>query len=235
MSTKKRRKNKVTAKQSIKKQELELLDIHPLNDAQERFFDNYAKGKSQVLSGSAGAGKTFLALHSAFNEILTRRKSYRRIVIVRSAVATRDIGHLPGTLEEKSMIYELPYKGVITEIFDNAGAYDILKDNGVVEFMLTSYVRGITLDDTIVIVDEYQNMSAHEADSVMTRLGKNSKIIFCGDTDQTDFTKANEKDIESFMEVLRRIPNRVDFNTFSSKDIVRSGLVRDYIIAKEKK
>ena len=205
MSTKKRKKNKVTAKQSIRKQELDLQEIEPMNHAQELFFANYAKGSSQVLSGSAGVGKTFIALFSVFNEILTRSKSYRRVVIVRSAVATRDIGHLPGSLEEKSMIYELPYKGIISELFDNTGAYELLKEHGVVEFMLTSYVRGITLDDTIVIVDEYQNMSAHEADSVMTRLGKNSKIIFCGDTDQTDFTKNNEKDIDKFMNVLRKI------------------------------
>jgi len=102
--------------------------------------------------------------------------------------------------------------------------------------MLTSYVRGITLDETIVIVDEFQNMTAHEADSVITRLGKNSKIILCGDTNQTDFTKYSEKkDIEVFMNVLRKIPNRVDFNEFSREDIVRSGLVRDYIMAKEDK
>ena len=228
------KKRKITAKQSIRKQELYLEEITPMNDAQGRFFYNYSRGRSQVLSGSAGAGKTFLALYHAFNEILTKRKSYRRIVIVRSAVATRDIGHLPGSLEEKSMIYELPYRGIVTELFDNAGAYDVLKENGVVEFMLTSYVRGITLDETIVIVDEFQNMSAHEADSVMTRLGKNSKIIFCGDTNQTDFTKTGDKDIEIFMDILRSMYSRVDFNHFGSKDIVRSGIVRDYIMAKER-
>ena len=226
----------VSAKQLITKSNLKLEDIEPYTDAQRRFFHNYKDGRSQVLMGSAGVGKTFLAMYSAFDEILHKDNNYKRLVIVRSAVATREVGHLPGDLEEKQMIYELPYRGICSELFNNSSAYDMLKKNEAVQFMLTSYVRGITLDETIVIVDEFQNMTAHEADSVITRLGKNSKIILCGDTNQTDFTKYSEKkDIEVFMNVLRKIPNRVDFNEFSREDIVRSGLVRDYIMAKENK
>ena len=218
----------------MNKHNLNLQEVEPWTEAQASFFKNYESGKSQVMSGSAGVGKTYLALFSAFNEILSGENNFRRVVLVRSAVATRDIGHLPGDLDEKSMIYELPYRGVCSDLFDNGGAYDLMKEHGIVQFMLTSYVRGITLDETIVIVDEFQNLSAHEADSVITRLGKNSKIILCGDTAQTDFTKSTDKkDINKFIRVIKKIPDRVDFNTFSSEDIVRSGLVRDYIMAKE--
>ena len=228
-----KRKATPSAKTLINKQNMELVPIEPLTAVQKEFFDNYDSGKSQVLAGYAGTGKTFISLYKAFDEILRGDKDYRRIVIVRSAVATRDIGHLPGTLEEKSLVYEMPYIGVCNELFGRGDAYGLFKKHGVVEFMLTSYVRGITLDKTIVICDEYQNFSAHEADSIITRLGKDSKIIFCGDTRQTDFTKNGEKDIEEFTKVLRRIPHRFDFNMFKVDDIVRSGLVRDYIKAKE--
>jgi phosphate starvation-inducible protein PhoH len=170
----------------------------------------------------------------AFSEILNSKLNYRRIVIVRSAVATRDIGHLPGTLDEKQAVYEIPYVGICNELFNRGDAYGLMKKNGIVDFMLTSYVRGITLDETIVLVDEFQNMTAHEADSIVTRLGKGSKIIFCGDTCQTDFTRNNEKDIQLFIDVLNRIPQHFNMNEFVSDDIVRSGIVKDYIKAKEK-
>ena len=222
-----------SAKALIKKQHLELQKTTPLTKAQELYFRNYDTGKSQILSGSAGTGKTFIALYSAFNEILHSKKNYRRIVLVRSAVATRDVGHLPGTLEEKQAIYEVPYIGICNELFNRGDTYGLMKKNSIIDFMLTSYVRGITLDETIVIVDEFQNLTAHEADSIVTRLGKDSKIIFCGDTCQTDFTRNNEKDIDLFLEILKRLPKHFDFNTFSTEDIVRSGIVKDYIKEKE--
>ena len=218
----------------MNKQHFELQDAEPLNGKQHEFFANYAGGKSQVLAGSAGTGKTFMTLFKAFEEILKAKVNYRRIVIIRSAVATRDIGHLPGTLEEKQAIYEIPYVGICNELFGRGDAYALMKKNGIIDFMLTSYVRGITLDETIVIVDEYQNLTAHEADSIITRLGKGSKIIFCGDTCQTDFTRNNEKDIDKFLAVVNRMPQWFDINEFESGDIVRSGIVKEYIKTKER-
>lgn len=218
----------------MNKQHFELQDVEPLNGKQHEFFANYAGGKSQVLAGSAGTGKTFMALFKAFEEIVKGKVNYRRIVIIRSAVATRDIGHLPGTLDEKQAIYEIPYVGICTELFGRGDAYPIMKKNGIIEFMLTSYVRGITLDETIVIVDEFQNLTAHEADSIITRLGKGSKIIFCGDTCQTDFTRNNEKDIDKFLAVVNKMPQWFDINEFESGDIVRSGIVKEYIKTKER-
>ena len=223
-----------SAKALVNKQNMKLLKIEPLNKTQASFFNDYKSGRCQVLSGSAGTGKTFIAFWNAFNEILHSDTDYRRIVIVRSAVATRDIGHLPGTLEEKQAIYEIPYIGVMNEIFGRGDAYGLLKKTGAIDFMLTSYVRGITLDKTIVIVDEFQNMTAHELDSIMTRLGKDSKIIFAGDTKQTDFTKHSEKDQELFFKVLNRMDGDFSFHYFGPEDIVRSGIVKRYIQAKEK-
>ncbi len=218
----------------MNKQHFELQDVEPLNGKQHEFFANYAGGKSQVLAGSAGTGKTFMTLFKAFEEILKAKINYRRIVIIRSAVATRDVGHLPGTLEEKQAIYEIPYVGICNELFGRGDAYALMKKNGIIDFMLTSYVRGITLDETIVIVDEFQNVTAHEADSIVTRLGKGSKIIFCGDTCQTDFTRNNEKDIDKFLDVINRMPQWFDINEFESGDIVRSGIVKEYIKTKER-
>ena len=223
----------ISAKSLVNKQNMKLNEIKPLNKAQGLFFDDYQTGKNQVLSGSAGTGKTFIAFWNAFNEIINSKQKYRRIVIVRSAVATRDIGHLPGTLEEKQAIYEIPYMGVLNEIFGRGDAYGLLKKVGAIDFMLTSYVRGITLDETIVIVDEYQNMTSHELDSIITRLGKDSKIIFAGDTAQTDFTKHGEKDHGTFFQVLKRMESDFTFHEFGPEDIVRSGLVKRYIKAKE--
>jgi phosphate starvation-inducible protein PhoH len=218
----------------MNKQHFELQDVEPITGKQHEFFANYEAGKSQILSGSAGTGKTFITLYKAFEEILKAKVNYRRIVIIRSAVATRDIGHLPGTLEEKQAIYEIPYIGICNELFGRGDAYTLMKKNGIIDFMLTSYVRGITLDETIVIVDEFQNLTAHEADSIITRLGKGSKILFCGDTCQTDFTRNNEKDIDMFIDVVKRMPNWFDINEFESGDIVRSGIVKEYIRTKER-
>ena len=229
-----KKKNIISAKALMNKQHLELVSFDPLTDAQDAFFKNYEAGKSQVLAGSAGTGKTFMSLYKAFEEILNTKLNYRRIVIVRSAVATRDVGHLPGTLEEKQAIYEIPYIGICNELFNRGDAYGLMKKNGIIDFMLTSYVRGITLDETIVIVDEFQNLTAHEADSIITRLGKGSKIIYCGDTCQTDFTRNGEKDIKGFIDIVSAMPKWFDINKFTTDDIVRSGIVKDYIKTKER-
>lgn len=212
---------------------LVLKDVSPLTSNQERFFENYKSDKSQLLLGYSGTGKTYVALNRAFEEI-SRGSEYKRVVVVRSAVPTRDIGFLKGTEAEKGAVYELPYKKVCSELFGRDDAYEVLSKHDVMRFMLTSFIRGLTLDNSIVIVDEFQNMTAHEADSILTRIGRNSKIIFCGDILQRDFTKSSEKDIEKFLSVVETLDKSFDFNYFTEEDIVRSGLVKDYIRAKHK-
>jgi phosphate starvation-inducible protein PhoH len=213
---------------------LNLVEINPMTENQSLFFENYKSDKSQVLLGYPGTGKTFMALYKAFQQINDPASEYQRIVIVRSAVPTRDVGFLPGTLAEKGEVYELPYKSICTELFGRSDAYEVLKKHRNIEFITTSFIRGLTLDRSIIIVDEFQNMTAHEADSVITRVGNWSKILLCGDILQRDLSKNSERNIESLLKVLQNMPNVFDFTHFDEDDIVRSGLVGDYIRTKHK-
>lgn len=222
------------AKNAFNDNNLVLKDVAPLTENQAVFFDNYKSDKSQLLLGYSGTGKTFMAIHQACKEIMAG-SDYKRIVIVRSAVPTRDIGFLKGDEAEKGAVYELPYYKVLSELFGRDDAYGILTKHDGIRFMLTSFIRGLTIDNSIVIVDEFQNMTAHEADSVLTRIGHNSKIVICGDILQRDFTSKKDKDIEKFLSVVEGMSNRFDFNYFDEDDIVRSGLVGDYIKAKHKR
>lgn len=221
------------AKNAFTHNGMELMHIDPLTANQARFFENYASDKSQLLLGYSGTGKTFMAMHHAFQDVM-RGDKYRKVVIVRSAVPTRDIGFLKGTEAEKGAVYELPYQAISSELFGRDDAYAVLSHHGGIKFMLTSFIRGLTIDNAVVIVDEFQNMTAHEADSVMTRIGENSKVLICGDILQRDFTKYSEKNIEKFLSVVEKMPSRFDLNYFDENDIVRSGLVGDYIRAKHK-
>ncbi len=228
--------NKKTVSGIMKQHKLSMHKFQSRSHTQQTFWDDVKENpdKSQILWGSAGSGKTFLALRSAFDECLHGDNDYRRVVLIRSAVASRDIGFLPGTLEEKGQVYEKAFQGIIeTDLFQRPGIYETLKDKGSIEFMLTSYARGITWDDSIIITDESQNMSAHELDTIITRLGENSKMYICGDYAQSDFTKNSDKDVERVMEILKEMPHDFSSHTFTTDDIVRSGIVKRYLQRKE--
>jgi phosphate starvation-inducible protein PhoH len=215
-----------------------LLDIDPLTDNQRKLYDAYAEGKHLVAYGCAGTGKTFITLYNALREVLDERTPYEKIYLVRSLVATREIGFLPGSYEDKSDIYQIPYKNMVKYMFQMPSdaefemLYGNLKAQETIKFWSTSFLRGTTLDNSIVIVDEFQNCTAHELDSIITRVGENSKIMFCGDASQSDLQKTNERNgIVDFMNVLRKMPS-IDIIEFGVDDIVRSGLVKEYILAK---
>jgi phosphate starvation-inducible protein PhoH len=215
-----------------------LLDIDPLTDNQRKLFDAYAEGKHLVAYGCAGTGKTFITLYNALREVLDERTPYEKIYLVRSLVATREIGFLPGSYEDKSDIYQIPYKNMVKYMFQMPSdaefemLYGNLKAQETIKFWSTSFLRGTTLDNSIIIVDEFQNCTAHELDSIITRVGENSKIMFCGDASQSDLQKSNERNgIVDFMNILRKMPS-IDIIEFGVDDIVRSGLVKEYIIAK---
>lgn len=216
---------------------LQLKKFYPLTENQKVTFDSYDDGKNLVLHGIAGTGKSFISFYLAIDELLNfegDERVYERVVVVRSVVPTRDMGFLPGKPREKAEIYEAPYQAICTELFGRKDAYNVLKHRGDVEFITTSFIRGVTLNDCIIIVDEMQNMSGHELDSIITRVGKNCRIIFCGDFRQTDFTKENDKSgLLKFIEITKRM-NSFEFVDFDEDDIVRSGLVKSYIIQKEK-
>ena len=215
-----------------------LINIEPLTDNQKRLFDSYSEGKHLVAYGTAGTGKTFITLYNAIKDVLSTDTPYERIYLVRSLVSTREIGFLPGDHEDKADIYQIPYKNMVKYMFqmpsdaDFEMLYGNLKAQESIKFWSTSFIRGTTLDNAIVIVDEFQNLNFHELDSIITRIGENSKIMFCGDASQTDLVKTNDRNgIVDFMNILRKMPS-FDIIEFGIDDIVRSGLVKEYIIAK---
>ena len=212
--------------------------IEPLTENQEQFFAKYKEGQNLVAYGVAGTGKTFITLYNALADVLDSKTPYEKIYIVRSLVSTREIGFLPGDHEDKSTLYQIPYKHMVKYMFempDDASfnmLYGNLKAQGTIDFWSTSFIRGTTFDNAILLVDEFQNLNFHELDSIITRVGENSKIMFCGDATQTDLVKQAEKNgIVEFMRILRNMPS-FDTIEFNAEDICRSGLVKEYIIAK---
>ena len=231
----------MTAKQMKRKKPIGsdlFREIEPLTENQGVLFDSFSEGKNIVAYGAAGTGKTFITLYNALKEVLDLRTPYEKIYIVRSLVATREIGFLPGDHEDKSSLYQIPYKNMVKYMFEMPSDADFdmlygnLKTQGTISFWSTSFIRGTTLDNCIIIVDEFQNLNFHELDSIITRVGENSKIMFCGDATQSDLVKTNEKNgIIDFMKILRNMPS-CDVIEFGVEDIVRSGLCKEYLIAK---
>ena len=216
-----------------------LVDIKPLTKSQEKFFDAYKKGKNIFAYGAAGTGKTFVALYLALREVLDQMTPYENVYVVRSLVSTREIGFLPGDHEDKSFLYQIPYKHMVKYMFEMTSdsefemLYGALKAQETIKFWSTSFIRGTTLDNSIVIVDEMQNLNFHELDSIITRVGENSKILFCGDASQTDLTKTYERNgILDFMKIISAMDEDFESIEFGLEDIVRSGLVRKYLFAK---
>ena len=231
----------LTAKQMKRKKPINsdlLRDIDPLTDNQKVLFESYDKDQNIVAYGAAGTGKTFITLYNALCDVLDQTTPYEKIYIVRSLVATREIGFLPGDHEDKSSLYQIPYKNMVKCMFqmptdaDFEMLYSNLKAQDTISFWSTSFIRGTTLDKAIIIVDEFQNLNFHELDSIITRVGEDSKIMFCGDATQTDLIKTNERNgIIDFMTILRSMPS-VDIIEFGVDDIVRSGLCKEYLLAK---
>lgn len=204
---------------------LHLEEIEPLTHNQFLAFESE---KHLVLYGSAGSGKSFISLYLAFDDIL--KGLYNNLIIVRSAVPTRDIGFLPGTEKEKTKVYEVPYYNICNELFNRGDAYEILKTKTIIDFMTTSYVRGLTFNDAVIVVDEIQNMSFHELDSIITRIGENCRVMFCGDFYQSDLRSNGLKD---FIEILEQLDS-FDLIEFGINDIVRSEFVKEYLIHKNR-
>lgn len=214
----------------------ELRTFEPLTANQGKFFDAYTRGDYFImLTGSAGTGKSFIACYKAIQEVYDKTSSFKRVVIVRSAVQSRDVGFTPGSLEEKMSLYEQPYMQIYHTLFNRRDAYEALKESGKIEFISTSFIRGCTFDDSIVIVDECQNMNWEELSTIITRVGNRSKIIFCGDYKQSDLyrKKGDMSGLHKFHGVAKTMNSFTNVE-FSTDDIVRSSLVKDWLIAVEK-
>jgi phosphate starvation-inducible protein PhoH len=221
---------------SILNQKFGMRNITPITSTQEQLFDSYKQGFNLAAIGTAGTGKTMCGLYLALKDVL-EKKDYEKVVIIRSAVQTREQGFMPGSRAEKEAVYETPYIDIVNDLFGRGDAYQILKQKKMVEFMSSSFVRGLTFDNAVIIVDECQSMTFHELDSIITRVGESSKIIFCGDVKQDDLKGTRNRNdvsgLQDFIKVLQQIP-LFDVIEFGIDDIVRSGLVKEYIIAKER-
>ena len=232
----------MTAKQMKRKKPINsvfLLDVKPLTENQEKLFDDYKKGKNIFAYGAAGTGKTFIVLYNALKEVLNERTPYEKIYIVRSLVSTREIGFLPGDHEDKSALYQIPYKNMVKYMFEMPSDADFemlygnLKAQSTISFWSTSFIRGTTFDNAILIIDECQNLNFHELDSIITRVGENTKIMLCGDASQSDLTKTYERNgILDFIKIIRNMEDEFGITEFGVNDIVRSGLVKKYIATK---
>ena len=228
-----------------KKQKLEigtsnLISIKSITDNQKLVFETWKQKKNQFLFGCAGTGKTFISLYLALQDVMNLQTKYDKVVLVRSLIPTREIGFLPGDEEDKAALYQVPYANMVQFMFQQPNEqafsmlYDKLKQQGSLYFLSTSFLRGLTFDNSIIIVDECQNLNFHELDTIITRVGQDSKIVFCGDFDQTDLSKTSEKNgLHDFLRILEEME---EFNCveFDIGDIVRSGFVRNYLIQKTK-
>ena len=241
------RKQKVPDPRSMSKRQLRrkkpidssyMTDIQPLTENQKGFFKEWSEDKNIFAYGAAGTGKTFIALYLALKDVLSDFRPFDKVYIVRSLVATREIGFLPGDHEDKSLLYQIPYKNMVQSMFempDDASfemLYENLKHQETVSFWSTSFLRGTTLDNSVIIVDECQNLNFHELDSIMTRVGQDSKIMFCGDVNQTYLTRDKERN--GIIDFQRILENMEEFSMieFGVNDIVRSGLIKSYLISK---
>ena len=227
------KKNKEVSAQS-------LISIKPITDNQKDVFTTWKSGKNQFLFGAAGTGKTFVSLYLALQDVLDLKKPYDKVILVRSLIPTREIGFLPGDEEDKSALYQVPYQNMVRFMFELPNEqsfnmlYDKLKSQGTLFFLSTSFLRGLTFDNAIILVDECQNLNFHELDTIITRVGQDSKILFCGDFDQTDLQKTNEKNgLHNFLRILQEM-DEFNCTEFTVGDIVRSGFVRSYLINKIK-
>ena len=217
-----------------------LTKIKPITDHQKEVFESWEKGENQFLFGCAGTGKTFISLYLALQDVLKNETPYDKVVVVRSLIPTREIGFLPGDEEDKAALYQVPYSNMMQFMFEQPNEqafsmlYDRLKSQGSFYFLSTSFLRGLTFDNSIIIVDECQNLNFHELDTIITRVGQDSKIVFCGDFGQTDLTRTNEKNgLMNFLQILQEM-KEFHCAEFDIGDIVRSGFVRNYLIQKTK-
>lgn len=207
--------------------------VVPLTDNQKEAFESFEKYQQNLLLyGVAGTGKSFLALYFGLSLVERDPHTYNKVMIVRNVVPTRDMGFLPGNTKEKAREYEAPYEAICAELLNRADGYQVLKTKGTVDFQTTSFIRGKTIRNCVLIIDEAQNMTASELNSIITRVGEHCRVIIAGDLRQTDLNNRKEySGLRDFMRIVAHMKS-FDFIEFDVDDIVRSNFVREYIITR---
>lgn len=225
-----KRKSKRIADTEVLTINYRMVEVAPKTETQKQFFKEYKSNNVSAI-GFAGTGKTFISTYLALKDVLHHHR-YQKLVIVRSAVQTRNVGFLPGKAEDKAAAYEAPYVEIVEKLF-NRDCYETLKSKGVIEFVLTSYLRGTTLDNCVILIDEAQNMDEHELKTVLTRVGQNAKVVLCGDTKQNDLRNTREvSGLKRILEIFGKMPS-MSVVTFTRDDVVRSGFVREFLLAED--
>lgn len=217
-------------KQNNNNKQFSIKNISPKTDSQLNMIKSYFEQKHIVAFGSAGTGKTYIACYLALRDVFDKVKD--KIIIIRSAVPTREMGYLPGSLESKSSVYTQPYIEIFNDLLQNENGWKYLINNSIVNFNTTSFIRGVTIENSVVIIDEFQNLNKHELYSLLTRMGENTQIILCGDTKQTDLRRETSC-FEWLMTIADILDNWFEKIYFSKYDIIRSDFVKDLIIASE--
>ncbi len=212
----------------------DIRSFRALTQSQAEGLRGWAEGDNVAFLGTAGTGKTLLASYCASSAVFNPDTEQDHIVIVRSAVQSRDLGFLPGTLIEKLAEYEQPYRDAFKDLFGRDATYDDMKAAKRITFLSTSFLRGVTFDNAVIILEEAQNMTFREIYTVMTRVGHRSRVIVTGDTRQCDFGERSRETsgLHKFGRIAKELGNFavVEFNRH---DIVRSGFVKSWICATE--
>lgn len=212
----------------------DLCAFRPLTEKQKDSIYAFSSGKHLALLGSAGTGKTFLGIYLASSLMVDPDSQTDKIIVLRTAVQARDQGFVKGDPAEKMDPYSVPYKQAFTKIFGRANSfYDLIKAKKLV-FDSTSFLRSVTFDNAVVIFDEAQNAEFREINTVITRLGQNSRLILIGDSLQDDLSKNEESGLPKFSKIVtQHLPTDFHITTFTSEDIVRSDLVKRWVIGCE--
>ena len=196
-----------------------------LSESQKEYYDILKENEITVCTGPAGVGKSYIAMKAAVELLMDANNSYEKLIIVRPAVeAEEKLGSLPGNLEEKLDPYIFPSYYLLNKIIGKE-AREKLKENDIIEVFALAYMRGMNIDNSILIFEEAQNSTPSQMKLLLTRIGFNSKFFISGDIEQTDRYK--DKTQSGLYDAVNRFQDMNGIGTFAfeNKDVIRNPLI----------